>query len=182
MSGLITWWLTGALLISASWRCGLRQHRSLFMVGLLVVLVSPLWLGWFGSLSYGTVGLAAIRYARQTINLRLAGWIALAGIVLYLTTLGIGSFDMYSLGYQPQSMLVWVACSLCLAWLYCPILALAWLGGLGLRVLGAIESDNLWDCMLDPFIVLYALGKVVRFLFLSVWSQFSILPFFLKRN
>lgn len=88
--------------------------------------------------------------------------IALAALVLYPMALGVGAFDPYRLGYgNPQ----FVAALLLLAlaawfWKYSLIAlciafaTLAW-------ALGWYESDNLWDCLLDPFVSVYALAAIV---------------------
>lgn len=86
--------------------------------------------------------------------------VAVVGVVFYPMALGVGPVDPYRLGFAPMAMVA----VLCLASL------LAWLRGA--RALGVIillpllaynlhllESDNLWNYLLDPVLVIYALAQ-----------------------
>ncbi len=89
--------------------------------------------------------------------------IALA-LCLYPMALGLGHYDPYALGYNPVLLLSVLGVlgglaalkgfKLC-AFTVCAILAAYWL-----RVL---QSNNLWDYMLDPVIAVYALIYVGRY-------------------
>jgi hypothetical protein len=84
--------------------------------------------------------------------------VAVVGVVFYPMALGVSSVDPYRLGFAPMAMVA----VLCLASL------LAWLRGahaLGVIILlpllaynlHLLESDNLWNYLLDPVLVIYAL-------------------------
>lgn len=95
--------------------------------------------------------------------------IALIGLVFYPLALGVSSFDAYHLGYSPILMVV----SLCL------LSIVAWLNGnrdlaiiLLLPLLAynfkILESVNLWDYLLDPILLVYAVMQCLPvFNFLS---------------
>lgn len=95
--------------------------------------------------------------APATRNILLLG-VALVGVVFYPLALGVSAFDPYRLGYAPVLMSV----LLCLASI------IAWLGTMrGLAIilllpllafnLHLLESYNLWDYLLDPILLIYAL-------------------------
>lgn len=87
--------------------------------------------------------------------------IALAALALYPMALGVGTFDLYRLGYgNPQFVAVLLLFALA-AWFWkltlialCIAFAtLAWAAGW-------YESNNLWDYLLDPFLSIYALTAI----------------------
>ena len=85
------------------------------------------------------------------------------GLLLYPTALGITRFDLYALGYYPVLLmpLLFALFAWCLLYrhtLPALLLATATVGWL----LGILESDNLWDYLLDPVVTLYALSLVLR--------------------
>ena len=95
--------------------------------------------------------------APATRNTLLLG-VALVGVVFYPLALGVSAFDPYRLGYAAVLMSV----LLCLASI------IAWLGTMrGLAIilllpllafnLHLLESYNLWDYLLDPILLIYAL-------------------------
>jgi hypothetical protein len=95
--------------------------------------------------------------APTTLNSLLLG-VALAGVVFYPLALGVSEFDPYQLGYAP----VWMSALLCIASI------IAWLTAMrGLAIilllpllafnLHLLESYNLWDYLLDPILLIYAL-------------------------
>ncbi|PKM31838.1 MAG: hypothetical protein CVV07_01655 [Gammaproteobacteria bacterium HGW-Gammaproteobacteria-11] len=86
----------------------------------------------------------------------------LLGLVLYPAAMGVGMFDTYRWGYHPR-LLVMVVGILTLAFL----LARAYVGILMLALaslaylLDLKPSNNYWDYLLDPFLVIYCLGALV---------------------
>jgi len=93
----------------------------------------------------------------------LMGLMAGVGLVFYPLALGLTSFDPYSLGYYN---IYFVAVVLLLGlivfvrklYVFATILllsVLAWNTQL-------LQSVNLWDYLIDPFVFFYALGSVVR--------------------
>lgn len=88
--------------------------------------------------------------------------ITLAGMVLYPTALGFSPIDIYRLGYKPLTLLFILLLFAVLAWL------LEYHIGAMFIVIAVIafnlqifESQNLWDYLIDPFVMLYALGWIV---------------------
>ena len=80
-----------------------------------------------------------------------------AGVFLYPTALGWGDWDAYRLGWGSYSMLfgllVLVIAFWCQGLRLLPLLvALALLGW----VAGVMESGNLWDYLVDPWLVMFA--------------------------
>ena len=89
--------------------------------------------------------------------------VAAAGIFLYPAALGLTYFDPYALGYASP----WFAASLLALALAAWYLRLEWLMALVLlavlaRMGNALESRNLWDYLIDPWLVLYALLWLIR--------------------
>lgn len=88
----------------------------------------------------------------------LAG-VALAGLALYPTTAGFTPVGVYRFGYRPFGLVCGVLAASLWAWgtgrraaALVPLLALAAFD------LGALESCNLWDYLLDPALFLCAAG------------------------
>ena len=117
------------------------------------------------SLAHCLVGAANLARREHTALLVL---VSAAALLLYPTALGWGNWDAYRLGWGS-----WVFLSALL--LVCA--ASAWLG---LRVVpglialallawsfGLMESGNLWDYLLDPFLSAYALV----FVFIKCWQS-----------
>jgi len=92
-------------------------------------------------------------------RLRIA--VALVGLGFYPFALGISMFDPYAYGYQATILAVVVA--LVVATLV--IRRSLWTGSvlavaLVAYYLGSLESDNLWDYLLDPVLWLYCIASV----------------------
>jgi hypothetical protein len=86
-----------------------------------------------------------------------------AGVLLYPAALGLTYFDPYALGYA-SPVFAGVLLVLALAAWY---LRLEWLVALLLlavlaRLANALESRNLWDYLIDPWLVLYGLLWLAR--------------------
>ncbi|PKM29710.1 MAG: hypothetical protein CVV07_08385 [Gammaproteobacteria bacterium HGW-Gammaproteobacteria-11] len=88
---------------------------------------------------------------------------AVLGLVLYPAALGLGMLDTYGWGYQPRGLIIAIA--LIMALMFCIS------SGMGVLLLSVATlaflldvkpSDNYWDYLLDPFIVLYSLGALLR--------------------
>ncbi len=78
------------------------------------------------------------------------------GAVFYPLALGLGLYDPYAWGYDHRLLMACAVCALLAAWRY-PLMSL-WL------TLAAIahashwgESNNLWDYLIDPLTMLWAL-------------------------
>lgn len=93
---------------------------------------------------------------------QLYGLFALAGMLFYPLALGLGMLDPYRWGFQPQMLLLLVG-ALCLLLLWAGnllLVAMLCLATLA-YVLGLKGSVNYWDYLLDPFIVLYAVFRLL---------------------
>lgn len=85
--------------------------------------------------------------------------IALAGVVLYPAALGALPLDVYRYGYQPLVLLAVLLVLAVGAWrLRQPAAALLVLLAVAAFDFRLLESDNLWDYVLDGWITLYAWG------------------------
>ena len=87
--------------------------------------------------------------------------VAVAALFLYPLALGWGDWDAYRLGWGSWSMLgvLLVLCAVCWAKGLRMLPALVALALLAWS-LGWMESGNLWDYLLDPWLSLYSLGFV----------------------
>ena len=155
-------------------RLGLRNPRLLAgsVVGGWLMLVVPLTQvplhglirGIMGDLSVTTlVLLGAVLFSRVTGRTllstqdayRVMATALVAGAVFYPLALGLGSFDPYRLGYEAGGFAMGGSLLALLLWLkrhrtagfIIATAILAW--GVGL-----LESPNLWDYLLDPWLVL----------------------------
>jgi len=86
--------------------------------------------------------------------------VAVVGVVFYPLALGVSAFDPYHLGYAA----VWMSALLCLAsiiaWLSAKRdLSIILLLPLIAYNLHLLESSNLWDYLLDPILLVYALVR-----------------------
>jgi len=127
--------------------------------------------GAFGSFSITTMLLLAGFLLQRLFGRRLISnadrsailyGAAMTGVVLYPTALGLLPVDAYRLGYRPVFLLL----------LFLVLAISMWL--LKYRAVGmfiviaviffnlhALESYNLWDYLIDPFVALYALGWTI---------------------
>ncbi len=88
--------------------------------------------------------------------------VAIAGLILYPASLGFFHVDLYRLGYHPRFLLILILCLTILAWMvslrFAAMLPVIAVIAFNLNIL---ESENLWDYLVDPFIVFYAWGWVI---------------------
>lgn len=88
--------------------------------------------------------------------------VALLGIVFYPLALGASEFDPYSMGYAPFTLVLVVCALSIIAWLGSQRkLAVMLLLPLLAFNLTLLESTNLWDYLLDPVLVIYAVVQVL---------------------
>jgi hypothetical protein len=105
----------------------------------------------------------ATRYMPEKETGILMATVVVAGVLLYPAALGLTYFDPYALGYA-SPVFAGVLLLLALAAWY---LRLEWLVALLLlavlaRLANALESRNLWDYLIDPWLVLYGLLWLAR--------------------
>jgi hypothetical protein len=121
--------------------------------------------GVTGDLSITTIALlaltlAGVRLAPHT-RTALYALVAAAAIVLYPMALGLGLYDPYRLGYGSAGFVAAVAIVAALTWLVrAEVIALVLALGTIAWAIGAFESTNLWDYLIDPFVTIYAVGAL----------------------
>jgi hypothetical protein len=96
--------------------------------------------------------------ARNTFSVQLC--VATAGLALYPSALGLGPVDSYRLGYGPWALGVLFAVAVAAIFFNLPLVTSC--VGLGVLawVVGAYESRNLWDYLLDPLVWVWSLAIV----------------------
>ncbi len=101
---------------------------------------------------------------RTTLLLAAAG----VGVVFYPMALGLGSIDPYRPGFAPLVMVAVLCLASIIAWLrQARGLAVILLLPLLAYNLHLLESDNLWNYLLDPALVSYALVQGAG----AVWGR-----------
>ena len=86
------------------------------------------------------------------------------GSIFYITSLGYGQFDPYGLAFE--SLLIpfgLLACAVLLIWKKQYGLALLLIVPVIAYESGLLESNNIWDYVLDPFLWVYAAIRVFRY-------------------
>lgn len=140
--------------------------------------LSAYFLSYVSSFSISSVCVAAFLILCQVRNAPCAfqeqktmlySLIIAAAIVLYPSALGVFSWDMYAIGYSDFTLrLALLAIALtCLAMGYYIVVLVITFAFLG-HALHLLVSDNLWDYVIDPFIVFVAAMAVLKKLMLSV--------------
>lgn len=129
-------------------------------------------LAYTGDLSVVTLCLLADHITTSELGLSLISapsrnaikvWSAFAGLVLFPMGLGFGPFDPYALGFQPVTLALFAVAMAVVFWI-------AELRGAGAAILIAValyhlrplDSTNLWDYLLDPWICLTGLLFVAQ--------------------
>ena len=114
------------------------------------------------SLLYSLYGMAVLK--ERELNL-LMWTVAAAAVLLYPSALGWGDWDAYRLGWGSAlgSWLLWLGLALiCVVSWFTGLRVLPAMVALGLLAwsFGLLESGNLWDYLLDPWLSVFALGFV----------------------
>lgn len=155
-------------------------QRAGGMLGVLILLSVPLWglslagllRGFTGDLSMMTLlflalvlvqTLAGKPLVQEDNRCQALKAIAIAGALFYPFALGFSPFDPYRLGYGSLwLMLPLVGFAAWAALRHSILLAL----GIALAVaawsIGWYESPNLWDYLLDPWLVIYAIATQAK--------------------
>ena len=120
-----------------------------------------------GDLSIVTqVLLAAFILGRAPERRQLGAIMAMAlgaAVFLYPAALGVIQFDPYALGYASLPYAAALAAVTVAAWyLGFEWLAACLLVAVAAKVAGVLESRNLWDYLVDPLLVLYAVFWLCR--------------------
>ncbi|GGD00003.1 hypothetical protein [Halopseudomonas salina] len=91
---------------------------------------------------------------------------AVLGLVLYPAALGVGMVDTYRWGYSPRALLVLVAALTVLFVLLRNTLGVVMLAFATLAFIVDLKpSDNYWDYLIDPFMVIYSLSALIMSVF-----------------
>ena len=133
---------------------GITSDLSITLVMLSVWQIGRLALGWRGIAKQEQITVMAV--------------VAVAALFLYPLALGWGDWDAYRPGWGSWGMLLGLLLLCTLCWLkglrVLPALVamalLAWSFGL-------MESTNLWDYLLDPWLSMYALACVIHQVFIK---------------
>jgi hypothetical protein len=156
-----------------------RAHPGPVLLAALVAALVPLGAlpaagylrGIVGDLSVTTVLLLlrgllrpppgwAAKDARSRLALQLP--VAAAGLALYPSALGLGPLDLYRLGYANPWFLGGLL-ALALAAGFFRLTLVTWCLALAVLAwaLGAYESRNLWDYLVDPLVAAWGLGALL---------------------
>lgn len=145
----LLWIPVGAAQIPAvSYVRGITSDLSITLITLAVWRIGRLVLGWRG-----------VAKQEQTAVMAL---VAAAALFVYPLALGWGDWDAYRAGWGSWGMLLalLVLCATCWAKGLRVLPALAALALLAWSF-GLMESTNLWDYLLDPWLSVYAIGYFV---------------------
>ena len=89
--------------------------------------------------------------------------IAVIGMILYPTALGLSKWDLYRFGYNTTFLLPPLLIAVLMTWFSGHrMTAMIILVAIIAHNLRLFESDNLWDYLIDPFITIYAFVWVGR--------------------
>lgn len=97
---------------------------------------------------------------RQYLSL----WIAVPVIALlfYPPSLGLSYFDPYQSGYQPKVLLmILLVCAIALWWTKQFLLLTILLLDLWSYYFELLPSNNLWDYLIDPILVIYCITQLI---------------------
>ncbi len=114
-------------------------------------------------LSFSTYrSLTKTDHAPHTNEITIAAVIVAVAMILYPTALGLTYFDLYKFGFYPIVLgpVVFVVFGYCL-WFRYRLAATILAAGFICYAIGALESDNLWDYLLDPVIVIYSIYVLI---------------------
>lgn len=159
---------------------------SAWLLWLSAILLIGLWLpygdaglpflafarGIFSDLSVTSVALAVLYIVcrtagvlcvqgRETRTLHIG--LTFAALLLYPTALGWGDWDAYRLGWGSPGFVVMLSLSalacFCMGFRLLPLLVAA---ALMAWSFGVLESTNLWDYLIDPWIACVSLGAALK--------------------
>jgi len=98
--------------------------------------------------------------------------LALAGLVLYPSAMGLVPIDIYRFGYRPAGLLLLPMLLALWAWVSkrttAALVAIIAVAAFDMHLL---ESDNLWDYLTDPLATFWAWGWLLSGLCAGVWSR-----------
>ena len=139
--------------------------------------------GLFADLSLTTLTLLVVwpvlRLQKISLNnpdsAGLCAIVLLLAVTLYPMALGVGAYDPYALGFRPWALLTVIAALGVLAtlrgYLVSKTIVVVVLIGYWLRVL---DSQNLWDYLIDPILGIFAIIYLLRYLLRNGKLQRSV--------
>lgn len=91
-------------------------------------------------------------------------FIFIFGLFFYITSLGVGQVDLYSFGYSQivVPMIMLTLAFLCTLRKFYNLGLLLLLSVIAFNV-GFLESNNIWDYVLDPFLWLYTANRTFKY-------------------
>ena len=190
--GRLAWALVLAALIIAvlgTWYRLSRRQITMVVAGIGLLQALPheyspaYWLGLAFQMPSGLLTglcLVGLRLAwrgkpvHHVLIPTLAGCIVFAGAALYLDAIGLLARGYYYWGFGPRgapvlAIVLAAACSIAVFRNYARPQAFALLAALALFSVLRLPTGNLWDALIDPLLVLWALVALVRAL--KRWSQ-----------
>jgi hypothetical protein len=88
--------------------------------------------------------------------------VIIGALIVYPTGLGLTLYDGYALGYNSWLLLLLLAaCAGMYLWKQAFLIPALIMVAISAYLVNAMESDNLWDYLLDPWITLIASGHLV---------------------
>lgn len=174
---VLVWVSLLALLLNVkSYPEGLRWLTAGVLALLMAIPVNQLSLvsyprGYHGDFSFSTVVLLVACLSHQVSGRRLIASkhmaplsvaVAAIAIVFYPSSLGAAPFNLYNLGYQTEGMLLVMAIlSLIASATRCYLCALLLIVAALGHSFQLLESSNIWDYLIDPFLALYCIFSCV---------------------
>ena len=150
-----------------------RQRAALTATAISMIGIAPGLYGAFAAPSFTLLQLALLRQFSAypwPLGLRPSLFLLAGAAVFYPLALGLGSFEVFALGYTPQLLMplvlgfgAWLAWRRQTLWLM--VLAL------DLMAYAAGFFQNLWSALFDPLLVLLAFYQLVRALLLRRVSK-----------
>ena len=153
------------LLVRAGFALGTGRRGVWFAAVALGLALAPLGglplagyvRGVTGDLSVTTLVLLSVGFlggVEPKERRALSVLVVLGALFLYPMALGLGSFDPYRLGFVPSGLLAALFVVAVLAWLrQFHVLLLCILVAVSSHALELMESWNLWDYLVDPWLV-----------------------------
>jgi hypothetical protein len=163
--------------------CSARRRSAVVRITLTVLCLAVILIpvkrlslhgyfrGFFWELSVTSSVLLCYVVLQQLMNRRLVTnrelapiffLVGAAGLLLYLSVTGVLRLDVYRLGYQPLGLLLALLLLAIVAWICrrrtAALFIIIAVAAFDIRLL---NSDNLWDYLLDPLVTLFAWGWMI---------------------
>ena len=169
-------WLVPSLLIASRFSRLTLRSRYLIAAGIFLFGLLPLgtlnlmqhWASFVGQLAVTTVFWCVSRLQRGRWNFDsrervLLSWLTVLMLVFYVLALGVSLFDPYRLGFNQAALLITLTSAGAIIAAYYRHWWTAWslLVALLSYALQGLPSQNLWDYLLDPILLMVVLINTV---------------------